>query len=799
MRVLSKSPLFLAVATVVSSLSQPVFSAEEHMVEEVVVLGSRSKKPRTAMDSAVPIDVFSAEELSSAGNTADIIDDLKALVPSFTAIPATGDGSAFIRPTSLRGQAPDQTLVLVNGKRRHRSALVQFFASAAGNGAHAPDIGMIPTVALKNVEVLRDGASAQYGADAIAGVMNFQLKDSAEGGSVELKYGEYYEGEQSVKVSANGGVALGKSGFINASIEVTDNEALSRGLQRPDAQALIDGGVQGVGQDSPFDDAPFAQTWGRSEASATRFFINSGYDLSDSLEVYGHANYAKTEGRYRFFYRPGYIDDCSTAHSTISTLCDEGFAGLQQGYTPYLDGDQEDFSVVGGLRGELTNGLIYDYSVGYGQNALDYFLNNTLNPTLGLNASGEPWQRDFDVGGYEQQEINVNADFSKQLTDDINLAFGVEWREETYIVKQGEAASYQGEGSNGLRGFGPADAGEFDRDNYAVYVDIEQDITEAWMVQYAARYEDFSDFGSTLNGKLATRYRLTDSVALRAAVSTGFHAPTPGQSNVRTTITTFDGTTGLQQEEGLVSPTSPEALSVGGAALTEEKAINYSVGFTAMLAENVNLSVDAYHIEVDDRIYRTGDIVLPDGRSISFYTNALDVETNGIDVVLSANQEWNAGVNTQLSFAFNYNKMEVTDQASVGGILPVSDATVEDIEHNYPNERFVLSANTFFADNWNVLVRANYYGSHYDERGTIHDPVQPSAEIDHIVYIDLEVGYDFNENLRFAAGGTNIFDEYVNEIGEGYANRESVGLQYSRRTPANYDGGAWYLQTTYNF
>jgi iron complex outermembrane receptor protein len=213
------SASIFALSTGVATTTLAADGADNQIMEEVITIGSRSQKPRTATDSPVPIDVFSGEQFTSLGNNADITDNLKTLVPSYTATPATGDGSAFIRPTSLRGMAPDQTLILVNGKRRHRSALVQFFAPAAGNGAHGVDIGMIPSIGLKNVEVLRDGAAAQYGSDAIAGVMNFQMKDADEGGVVQVQYGEFFEGEQSSKVAANGGFSLGGNGFVNVSAE----------------------------------------------------------------------------------------------------------------------------------------------------------------------------------------------------------------------------------------------------------------------------------------------------------------------------------------------------------------------------------------------------------------------------------------------------------------------------------------------------------------------------------------------------------------------------------------------------
>jgi len=789
-----KAGLLLAVSPMcLTYISAANAQDDEDLIEELLIVGSRSVKPRSATDSPVPIDTFTGSDFRNLGNASDITDNLKALVPSFTATPATGDGSAFIRPTSLRGMAPDQTLVLVNGKRRHRSALVQFFAPAAGNGAHGVDIGMIPSIALKRVEVLRDGAAAQYGSDAIAGVLNFVIRDDREGGEVVAQYGQFYEGEESMQFSANAGLPLGDYGFFNISAEYSDNDALSRGIQRPDAQALIDAGVPGVGEDSPFGDAPLVQTWGRPETSGGRLFINSGVELTDRAEVYFHGNYGDTEGRYRFFYR-------NPNHSSLAPLRALGFTGLTAGYTPFLDGNQTDLSLVGGVKGDFGAAWFYDVSVGYGENKLDYFLNNTINPSLGLT-SGQIPQRDFDVGGYEQQEINVNADFSKAVSESVNLAFGFEYREETYIVNAGEPNSFQGAGSNGLGGFRPEDSGTFSRDNYGAYIDIEHDVTDRFFLQYAARFEDFSDFGSTLNGKIAARYNVSDAVTFRGAVSTGFHAPTPGQANVRTTITTFDGATGLQVEEGLVPPTSAAALAVGGAPLQEESSVNYSLGFSATLGELTTLTVDWYRIEVDDRIYRTGDIAVPGvpDASISFYTNAIDVVSKGIDVVLATGAVWSDAVNTDISFALSFNEVDVVGQRQIGGITPVSNSIVEDIENNYPNLRFVATTNTYIGSNWNFLARANFYGSHFDERGTIGAATDPSAKIGSTLYFDMELGYQFNDNFRIVAGAANIFDSFVDELGPPNANRLSVGLQYPRRSAANYEGGSWYLRASYRF
>jgi iron complex outermembrane receptor protein len=775
-------------------------AADEEFIEEIITTGTRSAKPRSAGDSPVPVDVLSAETVEALGNTADMTDNIKALVPSYTATPATGDGSAFVRPTSLRGTAPDQTLVLVNGKRRHRSALVQFFAPAAGNGAHGVDIGMIPSLAVKRVEVLRDGASSQYGSDAIAGVMNFILKDAPEGGQVQAQWGEFFDGEQSMRVGANIGLPIGDNGFVNATIDWVENDALSRGIQRPDAQALIDSGVQGVGADAPFGDAPLVQTWGRPETEGVRFFLNSGFDLSDSAELYARFSLAETDGRYRFFYR-------SPTHSSLTQHRADGYTGLPAGFTPYLDGAQDDSSIVVGVHGEFESGMLYDFSFNYGKNELDYFLNNTVNgdlPLVGECPACEISQRDFDVGGYAQQETTVNADFSMPMNDAINVAFGFEAREETFTAYAGEPTSFEGGGSSGFRGVEPVNAGDFKRDNIAIYADIEHDVSEALLLQYAARYENFSDFGGTLNGKLAGRLRLTDSFALRAAVSTGFHAPTPGQSNVSTIITTFDGTTGAQVEEGLFPVSDPDVIAAGGAPLTEEQSTNISAGFTADIGDWLSITADIYQIEVNDRIYRTGDIPVPSQpgepeRSISFYTNALDVEHQGIDIVATSSLDIGSDTSVNLALAYAYNTVDVTGQKLINGIQPVNDGLVEDIENNYPEHRWVLTGNFLIGENFNVMARINYFGEHYDERGTIGADVDPSAKIDPIYYVDLEAGWNLNENWRVVLGGSNVFDEYIDEIGPPNANRLSVGLQYPRRTVANYEGGSWYLKGVYRW
>ena len=774
--------------------------AEDAAIEEIVVIGSR-KQGRSAAESTAPIDVISAEDFSLIGNSADITDNLRVNVPSFNASTASGDGDTFVRPTSLRGLAPDQTLVLVNGKRRHRAAVIAEFVPAAGKGAQGPNIGMLPGIAFKRVEVLRDGASAQYGADAIAGVINFVTRDAAEGGELRMQYGQFYEGEQSYQLAGNVGLPVGGKGYLNLSAEYSENDALSRGVQRPNAQALIDAGVSGTGSDTPFGDAPLVQTWGRAQGENIRVFMNAGLEIDAYTSVYAQGGYADVFNRYRFFYR-------APDHITLRTLREEfGFAGLPAGFTPFFDGDQKDQSMAGGVRGEFPSGILYDISAGYGENRIDFVLNNTINQSLGLDPGGNPAQRDFDVGGLEQQETTLNADFSRQLSDPIHLAFGAEWREETFIVMAGEPSSHFGAGSSGFKGFEPQNAGRFSRDNYALYAEIEQDVSASLIAQYALRYEDFSDFGSTVNGKVAARYDVSDRFALRGALSTGFHAPTPGQANIQKITTTFDNDLGLQVESGTVPPTHPLALAAGGSPLKEEESVNASLGFATGFGDNATLTADFYRIEIKDRIFKTQNLPTIDpvtgvGSNVQFFTNALDINATGLDLVFSTAFDWGAGrFNTALAAAYNRNEVRVDSQAAINGILPVSAANVEDIEESYPRDRLTVTANTSAGGDFSLLVRLNYYGAHYDERGRIGgvDGGPPTSKVGATVFVDLELDYRVSGALGLTLGASNAFDQYIDRIGPPNANRLNVGLPYPRRTAANYEGGSWYLRAVYGW
>ncbi|MFQ5650403.1 MAG: TonB-dependent receptor domain-containing protein [bacterium] len=798
------------------------FQLEEDVLSmsEILVTGSRTRG-RTAMKSPVPIDTFHGKILERQGN-GEMTETLKNVVPSFTATPLTGDGAAFVRPTSLRGLPPDDILVLMNSKRRHRSSLISHFGAAMNVGAHAVDVGMIPSIALKKLEILRDGASAQYGSDAIAGVMNFILKDNSKGIEVQATTSRWYTApndrgrETDVKLAVNAGLPLTKKGFLNLSGEYISNPELSRGVQHASAAE----GYKGWTAGADVDDWDPAMNWGRPKSSGFRSVWNAGLTVGDHAEAYSFGNYADTEGNYSFFYRaPGRTGALTPIPLDPTDPSKGNFSWgdtFPLGFTPRLQGDQKDFSGVVGLRGklELGNGLDYDLSASYGYNRISYTLNGSLNLSWGPDS---PFV--FDIGDLRQSETNYNADFSYPLSDKFNVAFGAEWREEVYQMFEGQKESWSpgpwakvhllidpetGENytppglvANGMRGTSRDEAGIFDRQNTAIYVDAEWDVSEDFLIQAAGRFEDFSDFGTTTNGKLAARFSLSDQFALRAAVSTGFRAPTPGQANVTTIVTSFDGVTGEQIQEGTVRPDDPLAVALGGAALEPEDALNFSFGLTARPSMNLSLTVDAYQIDVDSRIIKSRALpvdpvqhpdVFRELQELAFYTNALDTRTKGLDVVAVFNLNQGEVTNTNFSLAYNYNETDVLRQREIGGQLPVTEGHIRNIEENLPKHRANVTVVQGLTDKFSAMLRGNYYGSTVDERGT-------KEEVGSEILVDLELTYRVSNALRLIGGANNIFNNYPDEI----STRLSQGMPYPRRTPISYNGGLVYLRAVYQF
>ncbi|MEM6807721.1 MAG: TonB-dependent receptor [Pseudomonadota bacterium] len=827
--------LATAVASALGTLSYsaPVLAQDSEAIEEVVVVGSRSR-PRSVTESAVPVDVISADDFVNQGDT-DLSNLIRNIVPSYNVnTQPISDAATIVRPANLRGLAPDHTLVLVNGKRRHRAAVIYWLGNGVSDGAQGPDLSAIPAIALKQVEVLRDGASAQYGSDAIAGVMNFVLKDDAEGGSVELRYGTFYEGDgDQLTLSGNVGLPLGDDGFVNLSLEYGETDATDRAIQRDDAAGLIAAGNTAV--------ANPAQIWGSPEVTDDiKLWANFGADISDAAEFYGHANYAgKTVDGGFYFRNPNtrgsvYSSDggatlligdltpndgigCPTVTITDNVpdptalgqvFNDPNCFSFQEifpgGFTPRFGGDVVDYSVVGGLRGELDNGLRWDASLGYGFNEVDFFINNTVNASL-----GPATPTNFDPGLYAQTDLNFNFDVSYAVSDQVNVAAGVEYRDEEFEIGIGQTESFEigpladqgfSAASNGFPGFGDIAAGSWSRDNVAAYIDVEIYPVDNWLLTGALRFEDFSDFGSTTNFKVSTNYRVNDNFAVRGSLSSGFRAPTPGQSNAFNVSTEFDTALNDLVNNGTIPSTNPVAVLFGGQPLDPEESLNATAGFI-LEQDALTVTVDFFQVNLEDRItpsqlFSINDLSAQELQDLidagvtsaqnlqnfRFFTNDFDTKTSGVDVVATTTLETDNST-TDLSFTYNRTKTEVDK------FNPVTlDATrIRELETGLPETRWSLSGTTNYG-NFRFLVRGSFYDGWFDS--------EDNRDYGNAILFDAEVGYSIADHSTIVLGAQNIFDTYP-ESNPGAAG--GVGNLYSQFSPFGFNGGFYYLRYKYNF
>lgn len=789
---------------------------------DIIVTGTR-RAGITAVESARPVDIVSSDTLSRQGSS-NINDALKTAVPSLNVQKFVGqDGSAFVRPFSLRGLPPDQTLVLVNNKRRHRSALVQITNQPLAAGAQGADLSVIPSIAIKSIEVLRDGAAAQYGSDAIAGVINFRLKDASEGLELVARYGQYYEGDgEDYTVQANAGLPLTADGFFNISGEYVRSKPTSRGAQRPDAQALIDAGNTAV-------PVP-AQRWGNVNSEAARLFINAEVAAGDDATAYLFGNYSWSSGNTEFFYRnPVTRRDVFASVPLTNVPGGPRFSFATQfpgGFTPVFGTEIKDLSLAGGLKGE-TRGLSYDLSAIIAQNTIQYKLSNTVNPSLGPDSPTS-----FRPGKVAQRETQFHADFSYPwetgiFAEPLNIAFGAEFRRETFEITAGDVASYvagpyarvidpdTGQpiglavGSSGFPGYDPSTAGTFSRRNWAAYVDLEGDIARGLTLGLAGRYEDFSDFGSTFNWKASGRYEITDWFAVRGSVSTGFRAPTPGQSNISDVATNVDLNSGGLLLTATRPPTDPVAQFYGARPLDREKSKNIAAGVVFDLPGGWVFTVDYFNIKVEDRIALTSRIPITaadraamlaqgvdpgDVQSVRFFGNFFDTRTEGVDAVFSKNWRLDSGLNLGLTASLNYTKNRVTN---------VRDPRAVDRERRIeisafnPKWRGNITASVESGP-FSAQLRTSYYGKWTD---AVPNAVPTANAFDQTFgtqwLVDLEVGYDITENFRLAVGADNLFDVYPDK--DRRPGQTLNGIVYPQFSPFGFSGGFWYARGTMKF
>ena len=818
----------IAAAVIAGSTMLPstaLFAQE--MVEEIITLGARAKA-RSATDSVAPVDVINASELANQGDV-DITNLLRNSVPSYyVSDQPISDAGTMVRPQGLRGMAADHTLVLVNGKRRHRSSVILWAAGGISDGAQGPDTSVFPTAAIKTVEVLRDGAASQYGSDALAGVINFNLKDASEGGSISVKAGQYGEGDGDMPyVSGNFGLPLGANGFVNTTFEIGSLGDTNRAVQRADAAGLVADGYTNVPDP--------AMIWGRPKVDDDmKLFVNFGADLGNNTEMYGYANSTtkKIDGGF-YFRNPtnrggvygngstlligdmdgiGVGTDCPVVTLDGNTpdpvamalvAADPNCFSFQEtipgGFTPRFGGTMTDQAMLFGLRGEMANGVGWDVSSYYGKNEADFFINNTVNASMGPNSP-----RDFDPGLYRQVETSLNADFTYAMSDAVSLAFGAEYRNEEFTIGAGDSASStagvlanQGFSlsSNGFPGFAKAISGVFDRSNTAVYVEADWQASDDLVVVAALRFEDFDDFGTTTNYKLGANYSITDTTGVRGTFSTGFKAPTPGQSNASNISTTIDNATGKLVNKGVIPATSPVALVYGGKQLQPEDSENMTFGIYTTVGE-FEITLDYFSIDVNDRLNFSKDVNLSaadiaqliadnvpgagDMSKFRFYTNDFDTTTDGFDLVVSTSTDWMGGT-TDWNLAYNQTNTDVTNRG-----VTIDDEREKRIEQMTPDTRWNLSANHMMGD-WRMLARISYYGDWYDSGEGF---VYPGESV-----VDLELAYNINDNSSVMFGGNNVLDE----AGDTLHNINAYGNLYSTQAPMGFSGAFWYAKYSYNF
>lgn len=798
-------------------------------LDEVVLVGSRSPK-RTALDTAVAIDVIDVAEVTTQVGKIEINEMLQYAAPSFNANKQTGsDGADHVDPASLRGMGPDQTLVLINGKRRHQSSLINIFGTR-GRGNTGTDLNAIPATSIKRIEILRDGASAQYGSDAIAGVINIVLKDNVDNLTGSVTYGAYSTNAQgdfgtdpyglwntdgyrldtkkdgnaigkdknfdggSVKVAANYGFEIGKGGYANFTTEfLNKNKTLRPGFE-------------------------FRKGFGEAAIEGFNFFGNAVIPVSDKTEIYafGGRNYRDTDA-YAF------TRNNPTARNVVSIYPD--------GFTPRITSIIIDKSFSAGVRTETASGWKIDISNTYGINDFHYYIKGTLNASL-----EETSPTDFDAGGHSLSQNTVNFDFSKYydtVLSGMNLAFGAEYRTEQFMIYAGEEGSYgtysdsgilitdpenqfqpidpitgdlRPGGSQGFPGYGPANEVNRSRSNLSLYADAEFDLSETFLVSAAARFENFSDFGSTINGKLAARLKASDNFNIRGSVSSGFRAPSLAQIYYNLKFTNFVGGQAL---ESLLSPNnSPVTASFGIGPLKEEKALNAALGFTSSFGD-FTATVDGYYIAVKDRIVLTGNFdapQIPNVEAAQFFANGADTKTTGIDIILAYKTNLNNNSSFGATFLGNFNDMKIDkvlngslDEQTFFGerdkafLLTSAPKSKLSLNLNY-NKGWFDTAVTFTRFSDVELLDYQMYEDTADYGSLAQQVAAATDAYGAKVVTDLNLGFKLSNSLKLNVGSNNLFNVYPDQQDDW---TEAGG--YWDSVQMGFSGAYYYARLNYNF
>lgn len=781
-------------------------AVEPGSMSEVIVLGSR-RTDRTVAQIAVPIDVLQPRMLERTGYT-DMNDALRSLVPSFNAqrLPLN-DGSSFVRPITLRGSPADHVLLLINGKRRHRSAVVQIGTGhATTSGSQGQDFNAIPPIAFERIEVLRDGAAAQYGSDAIAGVINMELRNDASGGALATQVGQYFAGDgASIDIQGNIGLPLTANGFLNVSGQYTHQDKTYRGGPVAGAEELRAMGVAGV-PEHPLE-------LGDPYYEARKLVWNAGLDFSNTLRGYVFGNYLTSSSTIGFAYRQplpaaGFPANASYANSIYEgTPAHPASFDLRSiypgGYVPQFSGDQTDFSTVIGLRGNHGKRFTFDIGARLGVNEIDYEIANTVNPSLGVRSPTR-----FEPGSLSQGETEGFIETSYDLSDAVLLFGGVSYRREAYEIGAGDPDSYAvgplrdlPVGANGFQGFSPDIAGRFTTDSYAAFIELDADFSERWSTSVAVRYEDYAAFGDNFSYKLATRFALTNVFALRGAVSTGFRAPAAGQLFGTSQTSQLNPVTNDFILDVVLRPSSPEGRIFGSSPLVPETAFNLSAGLVIDTGNGLATTIDFYQIDVDDRLVLTPAIPttaeqraqlaalgFPNGSSVQqvrYFRNRLDTRVRGFDVVGTYSKRWDAARATDVTVAVNYNEQVLRGDAS-----PIYDPGQQvEFEEGLPSWRGNLTVTHHLGD-FDLMARTVYYGEWKRRDGISFRPRSDT------MLLDAEISYRGFDTFDVSIGARNLLNKLPPDRGPLL---RRLGTVHDNHSPYGVSGGYYYIGTRFNF
>ncbi|MEO1201926.1 MAG: TonB-dependent receptor [Pseudomonadota bacterium] len=848
-----------SIALIVASGAPVSLSAQtsDDVLEEIVVLGSRAPG-RTAQDLPVPVDTLSSEAMVATGQT-EVGRMLQSLAPSFNfSSSSISDGTDALRPATLRGLGPDQTLVLVNGKRRHQAALIHINTSV-GRGTAGTDMNAIPAASIKRIEVLRDGAAAQYGSDAIAGVINIVLRDDPEAGRFSISQGEYTEGDgATTNIDLNKGFALGDSGFLNATLNYRDRDSTNRAGLHGSCQfpGCIDTDGDGILEPGdPREVTASRQTFriGDAESEQLALTLNSAFTVGDG-ELYGFIAYSNRDNESAAFFR-------HNGNTGGNAPLADGDATIPAGFLPKINSEIQDLSFNFGYQIEFSNDATLDISYTNGENTIDYVTSDSLNSSfantqrfttaLTSDEIRASVPREAKAYGLELSLETINLDYT-QSYGDLFIALGAELRSDEYRIIPGEEYAFRDydtedgvslfaeDRSGGIQGFpgiGPQSSVDETRDVFSLYLDGEYQFTDNFMINAAARYDDYDGFGDTVNFKLATNIGVTDSVSLRGAVSTGFRAPSMQQLFFNNVSTQFvvdtddvdgdgDTTELIAQEVGTFRNDSSLAQAIGIPALKEEESTNYSVGVVADITDRLSLTVDYYSIDIDDRIVISNQLgpglsgpldaalIQAGAGAGQFFLNGADTETDGVDLVATYSGLELIGGNLDVTLAANFTDTEVTSlfTPSGSGLETVSTDVVfsaQDIsiiEEWQPEDRISLNA-LYTNGPWGVNLALNRYGEYSVTDG---DRQTYGAEL----LTDINVSYAFDNGITINLAGNNVFDVTPDEnrIGNSRTGAiedgpggplivDSSGVfQFSRRSaPFGFNGAYFSAGLAWNF